>query len=234
MTSAAVAPPPRAAGARYYAWLYTPAPARAGTAALLLIEHEISMSVRADLDHSIAHLRLGWWQEETERLCATVPVHPAAIAARAAFLAAGLPAPNLTALPELAARVLAQTTLARESAEEKTRDASLWAEGLFRPLAALALALGAASPQAAPDDGGVTALGSALRAHERTPTAATSAALQSALRALPAAIAPALRGIVVWATLALRPPRANATRTTAFAENWTAWRAARRASRGRP
>lgn len=240
MTISRVAPPPRTAGARYYAWLYTPAAARDGSAALLAIEHEIMASARTSVDHSVAHVRLDWWQEETERLCAAVPVHPAAIAAREAFLAAGLSAPDLRPLPELAARALAQATLARElSSEDVSDDAALWAEGLLRPLAALAFAFGAVPPGAAPsrtasDEGTVTALGRALHAHERAPTTGTHVALHEALRALPAALAPSLRGVVVWATLALRAPRSGATRAGYFAENWTAWRAARRAQRRPP
>lgn len=228
MSTPAVVPPPRSAGARYYAWLYAPAAAREGTAALLAIEHEIMSSARSGLDHSVAHVRLGWWHEEAERLCAAGPLHPATLALRNLFLTAGLPPPDLRSLPELAARRLARQTLGRGPVpeEEVSADATLWAEGLFRPLAALA------APRSDDIEPAVN-LGRTLHAHELAPTASTHAALREALRALPAALTAALRGGVVWATLALRPPRAGAARGEAFAENWAAWRAARRAQRGR-
>lgn len=229
MSTAAIAPPPRSAGARFFAWLYTPQAAREGTAALLAIEHEIMASARAGLDHSVAHARLGWWQEEAGRLCVAIPQHPVAIALYRRFLAAGLPPPDLRALPELAARKLARSTLGRGGPvpqDEVRADAALWAEGLFRPLTALATPLST-------DPGRALALGRALHAHEIAPSESSGMALQEALHALPAPLACALRGLVVWATLAVRRPRAGAARLDALTENWTAWRAARRALHGR-
>lgn len=228
MSTPAIAPPPRSAGARFFAWLYTPQAAREGTAALLAIEHEIMASTREGLDHSVAHARLGWWQEETGRLCASIPQHPVAMASRNLFLAAGLPPPDLRALPELAARRLARQARGRAQVpeDEVGRDAQLWAEGLFCPLVALAAPLSA-------DPGHAVALGRALHAHEIAPGASSGTALREALHALPAPLTGALRGLVVWATLALRRPHASAARLDALAENWTAWRAAQRALRGR-
>ncbi len=228
MSTPAIAPPPRSAGARFFAWLYTPAIAREGTAALLAIEHEIMASAREGLDHSVAHARLGWWQEEAVRLCASIPQHPLAIALRKLFLAAGLPPPDLRPLPELAARRLARHTLGRGPVpqDDVRADAALWAEGLFRPLAALATPLST-------DPGRSLALGRALHAHELAPSELSATALREALQALPAPLTTALRGLVVWATLTVRRPRAGAARLDALAENWTAWRAARRAQRGR-
>lgn len=228
MSATPFEPPPRAAGARYYAWLYTPANARDGAAALLSIEHEIMAGIRPGLDHSVAHSRLGWWQEETERLNASMPQHPAALAARNGFLAAGLPSPDLRALPELAARELARRTLGRgpATADEASAEAILWAEGLFRPFARLAA-------QGAGVDASAIALGRALHAHEHALADPTRSALDSVLRALPVSLTPALCSGIVWASLALRLPNTRATRREALAENWAAWRAARRALRGR-
>jgi hypothetical protein len=222
------APPPRDAGARYFAWLYTPGPARDGAAALLAIEHEIMASAREGLDHSVAHARLGWWQEEIERLLAAIPVHPGALTLRNLYLAAQLPPPDLRPLPLLAARELARHALGRvpPAADELADDASMWAEGLFLPYAALAL--GAVDELAPAAD-----LGRALHAHDRAPDARSRAVLETARHALPERQRPALRGALVWAALALREPRPATRRREAFAENWAAWRAARRAMRGR-
>lgn len=227
MTAPDPGPPPRTVGARFFAWLYTPAVARAGTAALLSIEHEIMAGVRASLDHTVAHARLGWWQQEAERLACAIPAHPASLAARDAFLGAGLAAPDLRALVELAARRLARDALARGFApDDLAADGALWAQGLFRPLAMLASGAGAVDLRR--DEPSVDALGRALLAQEAARSDATAAALGAALAALPAQCLPPLRGLVVWATLASREGAHGA-----FAENWIAWRAARRAARGR-
>lgn len=227
MNAPALAPPPRTAGVRFFAWLYAPQALRDATAALLAIEQEITASTRAGLDHSVAHARLGWWQEEAGRLLAASPQHPLTLALRHSFYSASLPPPDLRPLPELATRRLAQLTLGRETdADGEAANATLWAEGLFRPLAALAL-------PAEHDLAGVLRLGCALYAHESAPTSATHSALAAALSALPRAFLPPLRGSVVWAALALRPPRPEAAKREAFAENWTAWRVARHALQGR-
>jgi len=176
VSTSVIAPPPRSAGARFFAWLYTPQAAREGTAALLAIEREIMASTREGLDHSVAHARLGWWQEETGRLRASIPQHPVAMASRNLFLAAGLPPPDLRPLPELAARRLARSTLGRGGPvpqDEVRADAALWAEGLFRPLAALATPLST-------DPGRALALGHALHAHEFAPSELSAAAVRGA------------------------------------------------------
>ncbi|MEZ5532820.1 MAG: hypothetical protein R3E69_10605 [Steroidobacteraceae bacterium] len=232
MSEPDVSPPPRSAGARYFAWLYTPAEARGGTAALLTLEHEIMTSALAALDHGVAHVRLGWWQEEAERLAAAVPVHPAARAARQAFLAAGLPAPDLQALTGLAARVLARQALARDiSSGDLAGDAALWSDGLVQPLATLAtgatLAIGATRVAEA-DPRAVETLGHALYVQEQAPTDDSAAALREAIATVPAALATPLRGLIVWSTLVLQT-RARG----AFAESWAAWRAARHVERSR-
>lgn len=83
------APPPPPGGARYHSWLFAPDAARDGLAALLTIERELEDSCRPGLEHSVGHLRLDWWQEETALLAAGTPRHPATRA-----LAAALPAPD--------------------------------------------------------------------------------------------------------------------------------------------
>lgn len=226
MTAPVPDPPPRTAGARFFAWLYTPAAARAGTTAVLAIEHEVMTGVDASLDHTVAHARLAWWQEELERLAAAIPAHPASLAARDAFLAGGLAAPDLRALTALAARRLARDALARGiGPDDLATDATLWTQGLFRPL--VLLAMGGPVTKDAQAGPAIEVLGHALLAQELAPSDERRAALRDALEALPAAWLPRLRGLVVWATLALRTASLGA-----FAENWLAWRTARRAERG--
>lgn len=61
---------------RYLAWLYSPPLQRPVLAALCEIESEIATSLRAGLDHHVAHTRLQWWREECERCAQGRPVHP--------------------------------------------------------------------------------------------------------------------------------------------------------------
>jgi len=223
----AAPPPPRSAGARYFAWLYGEPGARDGVAALLAIEHEIMTGARGELDHTVAHARLAWWQEECARLHAAQPLHPAALAARDAFLAAGLPAPDLRRLPEFAAAKLAYSSLGREAtAEAAAQDAARWTEALFLPLVALSAAVGRVDTGTAAAE--LRALGVALCTHEQLQDSTTRAALHTALAALPPALRAALRALIVWSTIALRPVAAS--RGALLAENWIAWRAARTAA----
>jgi len=67
---------PEARGARALAWIYCPTAQRRLLGALLGIEREIGASLRAGLDHAIAHTRLVWWREECVRLLAGRPSHP--------------------------------------------------------------------------------------------------------------------------------------------------------------
>ncbi len=61
---------------RYLAWLYSPPLQRPVLAALCEIESEIATSLRAGLDHHVAHTRLQWWREECERCAQGRPIHP--------------------------------------------------------------------------------------------------------------------------------------------------------------
>jgi phytoene/squalene synthetase len=70
-------PPVEAGSARYFAWLYAGAARREPLELLLTIEREIETSLRAGLEHHVAHLRLEWWREECARFARGTPVHPA-------------------------------------------------------------------------------------------------------------------------------------------------------------
>ncbi|HEY8507230.1 MAG TPA: hypothetical protein VIL32_02670, partial [Steroidobacteraceae bacterium] len=62
------------AAMRYFAWLYSPARTRQLFQTLVAIESEVAGSLRPDLDHNVAHMRLQWWREEFERTAAGRPV----------------------------------------------------------------------------------------------------------------------------------------------------------------
>ena len=62
--------------ARYFALLYSAPTERPVLEALFGIEHEVFDSLRAGLDHNVAHSRLQWWREECERAANGRPVHP--------------------------------------------------------------------------------------------------------------------------------------------------------------
>ncbi len=70
-------PPVEAGSGRYFAWLYAGESRREPLELLLTIEREIETSLRAGLEHHIAHLRLEWWREECTRFAHDTPVHPA-------------------------------------------------------------------------------------------------------------------------------------------------------------
>jgi phytoene/squalene synthetase len=67
---------PELHSARYFALLYASAANRPALEALFGIEHEVFGSLRAGLDHHVAHSRLQWWREECERAANGRPVHP--------------------------------------------------------------------------------------------------------------------------------------------------------------
>ncbi len=73
-TESPAAPP--AGSARWFAWLFTPQPARQTLALLFQLETELRAIVVAPRDHGIAHLKLQWWREEIRRLAAGSPRHP--------------------------------------------------------------------------------------------------------------------------------------------------------------
>jgi phytoene/squalene synthetase len=67
---------PESHPARYLALLYCPASQRLALDALFGIEREVSDSLRPGLDHHVAHSRLQWWREESQRAADGRPVHP--------------------------------------------------------------------------------------------------------------------------------------------------------------
>lgn len=67
---------PPAGSTRWYAWLFTPRPARETLALLFQLEAELRAIVVSPRDHGVAHLKLAWWRDEVGRLSSGSPRHP--------------------------------------------------------------------------------------------------------------------------------------------------------------
>jgi len=243
-TESPAAPP--AGSARWYAWLFTPPPARESLALLFRLESELRSIVVSPKDHGVAHLKLQWWREEIRRLAAGTPRHPitqSIIAAAPRAATAWLPLDDfLTSLQlELAAAAI-------DDDAELGRFLAL-ADGHAR---AIALSLGD-GPDSAREALGADA-GQAIRGVQiiadwcATPmdeprrdavmrlAAQTRSRWARASAALNASRLASLRGLRVLGELHLAllgrlettgfPPGAR-PELTAMQSLWTAWRAAR-------
>jgi len=168
------------------------------------------------MDHGVAHLRLDWWRAELQRFARGTPEHP--------WLSAWLRERpqdqhlGLESLTEAAAIDLAGARLA-------ARTDHCLASALF-VLGAKLLGMETLTPQLEQQ---LRALGHFVATLEHGASAAAPV--------LPDAPAqPRLTSLLVWAALAerkaARRPRA-AGRFDMLADNFIAWRAARRAQRGR-
>ena len=143
---------PEAPATRALAWLYSSASERAPLAVLCALEREIGASLRARLDHQVAHARLAWWREECERSGAAPSAHPLMRELAEQFA----PEPQaalrgLTGLVDCAVWDLAAATF--ETRRELRAYCERWSAAMIAPLArhaapklapAAALALGAA------------------------------------------------------------------------------------------
>lgn len=123
---------------RVLSWLYCAPAQRGPVAALFGIEREIAHSLRPGLDHQIAHVRLGWWQEEFQRCAQGHPSHPLT-----RELAAAFPVQPATALAGLAGLVdtavwdLSAATF--ENQQELGAYCQRWSSALIGPLVKLTL-----------------------------------------------------------------------------------------------
>jgi phytoene synthase len=148
---------PGASGARALAWVYSPPQQQPLLAALLGLEAEIGASLKAGVDHQVAHLRLEWWRTECARCAAGEPTHPLTRAAFGCFTGRD-PAPLacLSGLVDAAVWDLAAATF--ETRRELAAYCERWAEAMIVPL----VQLGAPGL----DPGAGRALGAALREAE--------------------------------------------------------------------
>ena len=128
---------PRAAPVREFVLRFAPAAQRATLDALFEIEREVAAAAADGLEHSVAHAKLGWWDEELARLLQAQPRHPATRRAAAAALASGRTPPDLRRLVEVARIDLARVAFLDRSELDRYLDD--WAIALFRPLALSAL-----------------------------------------------------------------------------------------------
>ena len=122
---------PESHSARYFALLFASATERPALESLFGIEQEVFDSLRAGLDHHVAHSRLQWWREECERAANGRPVHPLtkglaiALNAVAAVAAVGLPGlVGLCGIVDVAVWDLAGATF--ETRREFARHAPPW------------------------------------------------------------------------------------------------------------
>src|SRR5579862_4555736 len=86
---------------RYFACLYAPAAQRELLKVLFALEEEIAAAARQGLDHSVAHVRLQWWYEESLRAAKGAGLHPLARAAYAQLAACGVSSLDLSGLIEV-------------------------------------------------------------------------------------------------------------------------------------
>lgn len=122
-----------AAPVRAFVLRFAPEALRPTAAALFDVEHELAATARDGIDHSVAHARLEWWQEELERLAVSTPRHPATRSLAAAAAAAGRSPPDLRPLVD-ATRI----DIARVAFLDRAElDAYLghWGSSVFRTLA---------------------------------------------------------------------------------------------------
>jgi hypothetical protein len=212
------APMPAAGSIEYFALLYTPRAQRAALATLIALRAELEAGIDRALDHAVAHARLEWWRAEAARFARGEPQHP--------WLRALCPQDeasremDLSRLIDAAARDLATRQLQGRCANE-----------LLGALFDAAAQLLAATTLTSEARHSLAEL--ARRATASEPPPASAAELE--LRIEPA-LQPRVAPLLVWYALAARRARVSSalrSRLAGFADNMTAWRAARRAARGR-
>ena len=120
---------------RHLVCLFAPEAQRAAVRSLLQIESEICRSHGRDIDHSVSHARLEWWQDETQRLLTNRPAHPLTRRVVSAFGALDSSPPDLSGLVESAGLDLACAAFeSRAGLDDYFR---LWADALFRSVVLL-------------------------------------------------------------------------------------------------
>ena len=131
---------------RYLAWLYSQAPQQHVLALLCEIETEIASSLRSGIDHQVAHARLQWWSEESERCAQGRPAHPLT---RELVKASGDPSrlAGIKGFVDAAVWDLAGATF--ETRKELTAYCERWATAMFETAAAEAQGPSNVTPAAA-------------------------------------------------------------------------------------
>jgi hypothetical protein len=215
--AAADALPEAAPGStRYFVLLYCPHHRRRALATLLALADEVDAGRVRTMDHSVAHLRLSWWREELQRFARGAPEHP--------WLSAWLreqPQDRGLALEWLTEAAAIDLASAQLVAHRGYRLA-----GTLFVLSANLLGIETPTPQLEEQ---LRALGRYVAALEQDVTAAVPGPPEPEAQVN-------LTPLLVWVALAerraARRPRV-AGRFDMLADNLIAWRAARRAQRGR-
>jgi len=213
---------------------FTQPAARESLIALWTVADEIHASARAGLDHTVAHARLAWWQEECARTARGAAAHPlTTVLSRYVHAVAG-DWPQLAGCVRAAALELAHAPLS--TADERHDYASASLGTVFAAMAQLLGSEDAASELA-------RELGTQFGLLQMDPSDGGAArAGRAALDRLPAAAQPALRPLLVWVALLDVESRTAGTRPMTLASGSLshdltttirAWRAALAAQRGR-
>jgi phytoene synthase len=126
-----------AAPVREFVLRFAPEALRPAAEALFALERELAATARDGLDHTVAHARLDWWDEELERLAAATPRHPATRTLAAAATAAGRSPPDLRPLIE-ATRIEVARVAFLERVELDTY-LGHWGDSIFRTLSLASL-----------------------------------------------------------------------------------------------
>lgn len=210
------APAPAAGSIEYFALLYTPRPQRPALATLIALRAELEAGIDRALDHAVAHARLEWWRAEAARFARGEAQHPWLRAlARQDEANRAL---DLSRLIDAGARELATRQLQGRSSNELQA-------ALFHAAAQILGGHALASE----------AQRSLAQLARRCLAAEAPSASEAELHFEPA-LQPKLAPLLVWYALAARRARRNSprrSRLAGFADNMTAWRAARRAAQGR-
>ena len=116
---------------RYFAWLYSDERLQGILAPLFGIETEINTALQPGLEHSVAHVRMTWWAEETQRLRGGHALHPltrALLAQWSAATGAATAGPDVSGLVAIATWDLAGATF--ETRQELTGYCERWADAV--------------------------------------------------------------------------------------------------------
>jgi hypothetical protein len=206
---------------RYFALLYTPAARRDQLNTLLALADEIGAAPGANVDHSVAHVRLEWWRHEAERFARGEPQHP--------WLRALLTEHPATATLDL------QTLVQGAAIDLSTRTlASQRGHALRRALFELAASALCAQSLPSALRKSIGELGASVEKLEIDPAdEGARSDLRQQLQLIGEAQQPALVPLLVWLALASRRSHRQAPLLEGLTHNLVAWRAARSAARGR-
>ncbi len=122
-------------------WRFSPPALRDDVHALFSLEQQLEESLRPTLEHSVAHARLAWWQEELQRLHDGKARHPLTQKLSQRAQAHSQPPPDLRAWTDCVSIDLA--CLAFETRTDLDRYFEAWSASVFQGALGLPRAWGA-------------------------------------------------------------------------------------------